>query len=201
MDACTLVPGALTGEARQWSRRSQMFAAVVVVAVVGLMVAGRHPSLLEALRPHDAATAGSSAATGAGSPVTMQPIAAGAGQFQARGMHYAATFDASGLRYLATGADQALGIAATSVVRGGRSIGAHSATGWRADGAVIERPLAPSVTERVTARSGEVEWDVVVGSRPAGDGPLRISAALRGTEGYGSPAGVRGPGVPRGPGG
>ena len=45
MDGYALaLEGALAGERHRWSRRSQMFAAVVIVAVVALMVAGRHPT-------------------------------------------------------------------------------------------------------------------------------------------------------------
>src|SRR4051794_4446124 len=100
METCALrAEVALPGESRQWGRRSQMLAAVVIVAVLALMVAGRHPSVLDALHQRAATPAAVNEPQAA---VSVRPAAGHAGRFEAHGATYRATFDQSGFNYLAS---------------------------------------------------------------------------------------------------
>ncbi len=68
------------------------------------------------------------------------------------------------------------------MARGGQRIG-FDVGRWTATGDVARRDLAPAVREQVTARSGAVEWDVVLASRPAGHGDLVLRAGVDGVVG------------------
>jgi hypothetical protein len=81
---------------------------------------------------------------------------------------------------LAAGGDFALSL--RGFQRGTYRLEATPAT-WRAEANVATRDLGNGTTERVTARDGELQWDVVLSARPAGNGPLTVRAELRGVGG------------------
>jgi hypothetical protein len=64
-------------------------------------------------------------------------------------------------------------------------------SGWRGAGAVATRRLRPGVQERVTSRSGDVEWDVVLDRPLPADGDVHVEAAVDGTVGAPVPTGSR----------
>jgi hypothetical protein len=103
---------------------------------------------------------------------------------------YRASFDADGFEMAPAGdGSGALRVSTTDVARGSTVVDV-TAGPWRGDANVAERSLAPAITERVTATAGQVEWDVVLSSRPAGRGDLRIDARVTGASG--TPARVDG---------
>ena len=68
------------------------------------------------------------------------------------------------------------------VVRGGQRHVARSGQ-WRGVGNVARRSVAAGMTEEVTVRSGDVEWDLVLASAPPGSGALTVTADLAGLHG------------------
>ena len=69
------------------------------------------------------------------------------------------------------------------VVRGEWSVGDGPRRGWGGDENVARRTVAPGIVEQVSAREGEVEWDVVLDRPPAGRGDLRVRADVAGAVG------------------
>jgi hypothetical protein len=69
-----------------------------------------------------------------------------------------------------------------SVERDGAAV-AGAPRPWQREANVTTRALGRSVSERVTSRHGELQWDVVLGDRPAGEGPLTVRARLDGVDG------------------
>jgi hypothetical protein len=92
---------------------------------------------------------------------------------------YRARFDAAGFSYAPAGRDAQLTVSLDGVVRGGVGMAADRGA-WTARGNVAERRVGPGTLERVTARDGEVEWDVVLAREPAGAGPLTVTGRLGG---------------------
>ena len=60
---------------------------------------------------------------------------------------------------------------------------------WRGEANVASRQISAGVTERVTARDGELEWDVVLDRPLAGDGDLVVEARVTGSVGVATHAG------------
>jgi hypothetical protein len=94
--------------------------------------------------------------------------------------HYRASFAAAGFELSVAGGAR-LGVSLESVTRGGRGSAVPNGR-WRSEGNVAERNSTGGVTERVTARKGEVEWDVLLDREPAGSGPLTVTAETTGIE-------------------
>ena len=92
---------------------------------------------------------------------------------------YRARFDRAGFAYAPTGRGAELTVSLAGLVRGDEAVVADGRP-WTARGNVAERPVAPGAVERVTARDGEVEWDVVLAREPAGAGPLVVTGHLDG---------------------
>jgi hypothetical protein len=113
---------------------------------------------------------------------TVVPERDGAGRLEVSNGDYRATFEDSGFTYRPTGATGSLAIETESLVRGGQLIGLDAGR-WTATGRVARRPLAPAVREQVTARRGNVEWDVVLAAEPAGSGDLVVRAGVDGAVG------------------
>jgi hypothetical protein len=84
---------------------------------------------------------------------------------------YHATFDAGGFTV-----DRAR-VGLTDVRRGDRSVPLAPGR-WRGDGNVAGRQVAADVREQVTARTGELEWDVVLAAPPPGRGDLVVEARI-----------------------
>ena len=158
-------------------------ALALVTALLVLQVEGLTPRLL----PRDSAsTAGvtspdATAAAGAAQATRVGP-AAEPGVLEARDPAYRALFDADGFSYRPAGATEPLRVDLAAVTVGGRPVDLDLGR-WAADGSVLERPVAPSLTERVTARNGEVEWDVVLDRALPGSGDLVVRGDLSGTAG------------------
>jgi hypothetical protein len=116
---------------------------------------------------------------------TVAPVRGDAGTLEVSNGDYRLTFHGSGFTYRpATAATTAgsLTIGTQSLTRGGQRVG-FDVGPWNATGDVARRDLAPPVREQVTARSGAVEWDVVLASRPAGHGDLVLRAGVDGVVG------------------
>jgi hypothetical protein len=166
-------------------RRLLLAALALVAALLVLQVEGLTPRLL----PREAApTAGATApspdaaaAAGAARAARVGP-AAEPGVLEARDPSYQALFDADGFSYRPAGATAPLRVDLSAVTVGGRSVELDLGR-WAADGSVLERPVGPSLTERVTARDGEVEWDVVLDRALPGSGDLLVRGDLSGTAG------------------
>jgi hypothetical protein len=91
--------------------------------------------------------------------------------------HYRAAFTSGGFELsLAGGA--ALAVSLRSAARGDDRVAVPSGR-WQPNRNTASR-AAGGLTERVTARSGEVEWDVVLDAAPAGSGPVRVWADVSG---------------------
>jgi hypothetical protein len=110
------------------------------------------------------------------------PVAGRPGVLEVHDPAYRAVFDATGLTYAPEGGGGALALGLAGAERGGAPIAVAPRT-WEAEANTAVREVAPGMTERVTARNGEVEWDVVLASPPSGAGDLTIAAGLAGTEG------------------
>jgi hypothetical protein len=165
---------------------------LAVVALVGAMAwlaaAAGWPSLVPRATPvpsPSVAPARSEAAPidpDAVVEAARHPIVPAAGALTVHDDAYSARFDDAGFRYRLTGAEAALGVSLQSVARGAAAtpldIGA-----WAADRNVASRLVAPGVTERVTARNGEIEWDVVLAAPLRGTGDLVVRAAVSGAAG------------------
>ena len=108
----------------------------------------------------------------------VTPAADGSPVLEAQDPDYRARFDAAGF-HLSLADDVDFGLALTGVRRGGPAL-AGTPGAWRADANVARRDVGVGIIEQVTARAGEVEWDVVLASPPAGAGDLRVEAELRG---------------------
>jgi hypothetical protein len=107
-------------------------------------------------------------------------IAAGpAGALVVRDEAYGARFDADGFSYAPAGGEAELTVSIGGLTRGGVEFGVHPGP-WAARGNVAERGLGQGAAERVTARGGEVEWDVVLAHEPVGEGPLTVTSRLGG---------------------
>jgi hypothetical protein len=113
---------------------------------------------------------------------TIAPVHGEAGTFEVRSGDYHLTLDSAGFTYHPAATAGSLAIGTEAVTRGGHD-NALDAGRWTAQADVAARPLAPAVSEQVTARSGEVEWDVVLASEPAGHGALAVRAAVDGVAG------------------
>jgi hypothetical protein len=134
-------------------------------------------SLAAPARPEIDAASVVERATHVASPVAGHP-----GAIEVRDPSYVSRFDASGFRYAPTGATGSVGLSLTSLARGGHALPLDVGA-WSGTENVVERPASAGVTERVTARTGEVEWDVVLASPPAGRGDLVVDARLDGFAG------------------
>jgi hypothetical protein len=96
---------------------------------------------------------------------------------------YRATFDADGFEVgAADGTGDGLRVSTNRIAVGSAPVGI-TAGAWRPDANVAARALGSDIVERVTATEGQVEWDVVIGSRLPGDGDLRIDAEVVGASG------------------
>jgi hypothetical protein len=117
--------------------------------------------------------------------ITAVPGTAGA--FRVTGDGYRAGFEAGGFTYAPADAPTALTVSLDGIARGGREI-ALSTGPWTARENVAQRAAAAGIRERVTARAGEVEWDVVLADRPAGTGDLAVRGRLAGVVDAAEPA-------------
>jgi hypothetical protein len=115
-------------------------------------------------------------------PVPGRPATLGA-----RDDAYDVTFDGDGLRLAPSGAGDQLRVGLVVAARGAQDLAVRPGS-WRGDGPVASRPAGTGLVEQVTAREGEVEWDVVLDREPAGSGDLQLDATLRGVM-DGRPAG------------
>jgi hypothetical protein len=113
---------------------------------------------------------------------TVAPVAGDAGTLEVGTGDYRLTFQRSGFTYRPATAGGSLTIGTQSLARGAQLIGFHVGR-WTATGDVAQRDLAPTVREKVTARNGAAEWDVVLASRPAGRGDLVLRAGVDGVVG------------------
>lgn len=113
---------------------------------------------------------------------TVAPVPGDAGTLEVSTGDYRLTFQGSGFTYRPATAAASLTIGTQSLTRGGQHIGSDVGA-WTATGDMAARDLAPAVREQVTARSGAVEWDVVLASRPAGHGDLVVRAGVDGVVG------------------
>ena len=98
---------------------------------------------------------------------------------RARGDAYQAAFDADGFAVTVGGAE--LRVALRGATRGGVAIPLTPGA-WRGEGDTTFRVIGTGLTERVHVRSGELEWDVVLGAAPPGRGDLELHAALGGLD-------------------
>jgi hypothetical protein len=113
---------------------------------------------------------------------TPVPVAGRPGTLEVKDEAYRATFDAAGFSYTPTGGARPLGISLERLSRDRTSIDPADGT-WSAESNVAVREVAPGVSERATARYGEVEWDVVLAAAPRGAGDLVVSSRLTGMAG------------------
>src|SRR4051812_40731814 len=113
---------------------------------------------------------------------TVAPVPGDAGTLEVSTGDYRLTFRGSGFTYRPATAAGSLTIGTQSLARGGQRI-AFDVGRWTATGDMAGRDLAPAVREQVTARSGAVEWDVILASRPAGYGDLALRAGVDGVVG------------------
>ncbi len=113
---------------------------------------------------------------------TVAPVPGDAGTLDVSTGNYQLTFRDSGFTYRPLRSTAALTIGTQTLTRGGQRIGLDVGR-WTASGDRAGRDLAPAVREQVTARSGAMEWDVVLASQPAGHGDLAVSAVVAGVAG------------------
>jgi hypothetical protein len=92
---------------------------------------------------------------------------------------YRATFDGRGFQVGGPGAEPWFALSLTAVTRGGQALPPDVGP-WAADANVASRSVAAGATEQVTARQGELEWDVVLSSPPPGSGAVRVEATVQG---------------------
>jgi hypothetical protein len=95
---------------------------------------------------------------------------------------YGARFDRGGFSFAPAGTSVELTVSLASLSRGGVTTTAEPRA-WTARENVAERRVGADTVERVTARDGEVEWDVVLDREPAGAGPLTVTGRLDGVSG------------------
>ncbi len=108
---------------------------------------------------------------------------ASAGGLGASDDAYRAAFDDAGFSLASPDArGDGLTVSLDSLHRGDRAVGLDPG-GWQGDENVARRDAAPGVTEQVTARDGELEWDVVLDRPLPGGGDLRVEATVDGALG------------------
>jgi hypothetical protein len=179
-----------------WRRRGVAAAAVVLLLMVA--VQGWMPQVLSRVAPdggaaaairHEPASPVDVDAVAERARYAIEPVSGRTGALQVVGDSYRAGFDRAGFTYTPTGGAEPFALSLTDVARGGRDIalGPHA---WTADGNVASRPVADGIREQVTARKGEVEWDLVLAERPAGRGDLFVGASLAGVVGAPTRAGA-----------
>jgi hypothetical protein len=114
----------------------------------------------------------------------VTPAPAGGDTLVAQDGRYRATFDGRGYHIALGPKDRnaELGVSVTGARRGGRVLPLALAS-WKGRHNVATRQLRPGLEERVTARGGELEWDVVLETSPPGTGDLQVEAELRGLRG------------------
>jgi hypothetical protein len=171
------------------TRVSRARCAAAVALLVLLTVAGWAPRVLDrsGAAPGAAATDTAEAVAAAGAAQLVSPVPGRPGAFEARDPGYRATFDATGFSYLPAGAAAPVGVSLAEV-RAGLAALTIAPGAWSAEDRVLERRVAPGVTERVTARHGEIEWDVVLDA-PLPGGDLTVRADLTGATGGSTPVG------------
>jgi hypothetical protein len=116
----------------------------------------------------------------------VTPVAGTPGAFEVHDPGYRATFDPRGYSFTPAGAIAGLSTAFAGIRRGSDLV-AVDVGPWRATGNVARRGVADGISERVTGRDGEVEWDFVLTDPPPGTGPLTIRADLTGVVGDPTP--------------
>jgi hypothetical protein len=171
-------------------------AALLAVALVVLMVGGSdlrlpvppwaHPSVEPATRVDTAAAGAQRDGVDVDEvmeTVSHRVVADPSGTLVSEDARYRAEFDADGFLVRPSGDPAATGdgmrLSTTAVAQGSTPVGI-AAGPWTGEANVAERSLGSGIVERVTATDGQVEWDVVLGSRLAGDGDLRIEADVAG---------------------
>ncbi len=173
-------------------RMPRPLALVVVSALVVLLAQGWAPQLVHgpsqatpvtaaSARPSPAAPApaldGEAAVRAARHQVAAVPGSPGV-----LGVHdgtYQATFDPGGFSYLPATASTPLQVDLVSVGAGATTRPAVDVA-WSADGSAAHRSLGGGAVERVTARQGEVEWDVVLSRPLSTSGDIAVRARIDG---------------------
>ena len=103
----------------------------------------------------------------------ITPVPGQAGVLESVDDRYRATFDRSGF------ALDDFAVSLSGVRRGDAPL-PLSLGPWRGDANVASRSVSTGVTEQVTARAGEVEWDVVFDRPLSGSGDLVVDARVTG---------------------
>jgi hypothetical protein len=196
LPAAPVLGTVLTPPSAGWRRRGVAAFAVVVLLLVA--VQGWMPQVLSrsapaggaaaAIRPEPAPSVDVDAVAER-ARYAIEPVPGPTGALEVVGDSYRAGFDRAGFTYTPTRGAEPLALSLTDVARGGRDI-PLGRQAWTADGNVARRPVADGVREQVTARKGEVEWDVVLAERPAGRGDLFVGADLAGVAGAPTRAGA-----------
>jgi hypothetical protein len=114
--------------------------------------------------------------------VRHRMVAGPSGVLVSEDERYRAVFDADGFEVGLGNGGEGLRISTTAVARDSTPTGAVTGP-WRGEANVAVRSLGPGLSERVTATAGQLEWDVVLASRPAGHGALHIDARVTGASG------------------
>ena len=179
-------PGSLVLEPIE--RMQRLAVALLALALVVFMVGGPEARpILRSASPTASVDAAVQAkgdgidVDGVVSAVRHRVVPDGAGTLVAEGDRYRASFDAGGFEVAGRDGD-GLRVSTTRIAVGGTA--AKVAAGpWHGRANVAERSLGADVVERVTADAHQVEWDVVLGARPAGTGDLRIEADATGASG------------------
>jgi hypothetical protein len=171
-----------------WRKRG---VAVLAVAVLFLVAAqGWMPQVLSRHAPEGGAAATRPEPARAVDADTVaeraryaiEPVPGRTGDLQVVGDSYRAGFDRAGFTYTPTRGAEPLALSLSDLARGDRAIPLERQA-WTGDANVARRPVADGVSEQVTARTGEVEWDLVLAERPAGRGDLFVGADLAGVVG------------------
>ncbi len=90
---------------------------------------------------------------------------------------YTARFAPSGFTLTPYGSNNAFAWSLTRASRDGVA-SSVAASAWHASTNVATRAVGAAMTERVTARNGNVEWDLVLAQRPTGTGAFVVDAAV-----------------------
>jgi hypothetical protein len=106
----------------------------------------------------------------------VTPVPGRAGVLESVDDRYRAVFDASGFSL------DDFGVSLSAVHRGDRAVPLRMQR-WRGEANVASRQISPGVTERVTSREGELEWDVVLDRPLRGRGDLVVEARITGSMG------------------
>jgi hypothetical protein len=112
----------------------------------------------------------------------VTPTEDGAGALTAHDDRYRARFNAGGFGFTLDDNHATFDVELRGVQRGGHDL-AVSPDRWVGEANAAVRGLGWGMTEHVTARAGELEWDVVLARPLAGTGDLRLEADLRGLDG------------------